>query len=448
MDQPGFARRLSLFDATMIVVSGIIGGGIFINPSVVARIVETPAMILLVWGIGGLIAVAGAFVFAELAAVTPKVGGQYAYFREAFHPLVAFLHGWSLLLIIQSGSTAAIAVACAQYAVKLGSFSEAIVPGLAAGITLAVAGFHSLGIKPGAVLINTITLGKTVALVVLIAAAFLIAPEPAAAPVPTAVPSGLGPLGLVSLIFAGLVPVMFAYGGWQNLNYLAEEVREPRRTLPRAILAGVFLVLVVYLSANIAYVKILSADGLAATNTPAADLAGRLFGEAGSRVISALIVISTFGFLNLAIMTAPRVYYAMAADGVFFRAVGRISARFHVPAAAILLQGVLAAALAAANSYERLLGYAVFADWVFFALAGGALLVQRARQPHAERPWKLPLYPLTPILFIAGAGGIVINTFVTDPKSALAGTAIMAAGVPIYFWWASRKLGRSINRPR
>jgi basic amino acid/polyamine antiporter, APA family len=435
----GFARKLGLFDATMIVVSGIIGGGIFINPSVVARIVHTPGLILAVWLIGGLIALAGAFVFAELVAMMPKVGGQYAYFREAFHPVVAFLHGWSLLLIIQTGSSAAIAVACSQYVVKLGELDASFVGPLAVVITLAVAAFHSLGIKPGAVLINVITLGKTVVLALLVAAAFVLTPA-AGAEISAAAPA-VAETSLVSLIFAGLVPVMFAYGGWQNLNYVAEEVRDPERNLPRAILIGVLVVLVVYVSANIAYLGVLGDIGLSTTNTPAADLAGRLFGETGSKVVSVLIVVSTFGFLNLAIMTAPRVYYAMAADGVFFRAVGRISPRFHVPTTAIVLQGVLAAALAATNNYEKLLAYAVFADWIFFALAGVALLVLRSKNPGAPRPWRLPLYPLTPLAFVAAASGIVVNCYVTDLRNALIGTAIILGGIPVYLLIYRRQRG-------
>jgi APA family basic amino acid/polyamine antiporter len=410
-----FARRLSLFDATMIVISGIIGSGIFVNPYVVARKVETSFLILAVWVAGGLIALAGAFVFAELSTVMPKVGGQYAFFREAFHPLVAFLHGWSLLLIIESGATAAVAVA----------------------ILLGLSAFHALGIKPGAVLINVITLGKTLAVAALIAGAFILTRRSGIDLHPL-LPAGRGGLPLASAFFAGLVPAMFAYGGWQNLNYVAEEVRDPLRNLPRAILIGVLCVIAVYLSANVAYVHVLSAPGLAATTTPAAEVAFRLVGETGARVLSLLIVVSTFGFINLALMAPPRVYYAMAADGVFFRRVGRLSRRFRAPTAAILLQGTLASVFALTNTYDRLLGYIVFADWIFFALAGVALMVFRARLPDAPRPTPAPFYPWTPILFVAAGTGIVLNTFLADPRNALAGSAIILLGVPVYFFWKRR----------
>lgn len=435
---PGFARTLSLFDATMITISGIIGSGIFINPAVVARTVETPVMILAVWAAGGVIALLGAFVFAELSTVMPRVGGQYAFFREAFHPLVAFLHGWTLLLIVQSGATAAVAVAFAQYVSRLAGLGPEPVAPLAVAILLAVAGFHALGIKPGAILIDVITFAKTLALVLLVVGAFVLTRESGITLTP-ALPVGLGGLPLVSVFFHGLVPAMFAYGGWQNLNYIAEEVRDPVRNLPRAILIGVFCVIAVYLSANVAYVHVLSAPGLAATQTPAADLAERLMGETGARLVSLLIVVSTFGFLNLSLLAAPRVYYAMAADGLFFRVLARLSPRFKVPTAAILLQGALAAVLALSSSYDRLLGYAVFADWIFFALTGVALLVFRRTLPEAPRPYPTPGYPWVPLLFTLAACGIVLNTFFADTRNALIGTAIIAAGVPVYFLWRSRQ---------
>jgi APA family basic amino acid/polyamine antiporter len=434
---PGFARRLTLFDATMIVISGIIGSGIFINPYVVAGAVHTPFLILAVWIAGGLIALFGAFVFAELSTVMPRVGGQYAFFREAFSPIVAFLYGWGLLLIVQSGATAAVAVAFAQYVARLVDLPPGSERFLAAAILLAVAAFHALGIKPGAMVLNVITFSKTVALAALIVGAFLLTRHSGLTFEPL-VPPDLGGLPLLSAFFAGLVPAMFAYGGWQNLNYVAEEVKEPQRNLPRAILIGVFCVIAVYVSANVAYVHVLGAPALAATKTPAADVAARLMGETGAKVISLLIVVSTFGFLNLSLLSAPRVYYAMAADGLFFRSLARLSPRFRAPTAAILLQGALAAVYAMANTYDRLLGYAVFADWIFFALAGAALMVFRRTMPGAPRPFPTPAYPLVPILFILAGAGIVLNIYFTDTRNALIGTGIFLLGVPVYFFWRRR----------
>jgi APA family basic amino acid/polyamine antiporter len=442
--QPTFARRLNLFDATMIVISGIVGSGIFINPYVVAKAVQTPVLILGVWVAGGAIALLGAFVFAELSTVMPRVGGQYAFFREAFHPLVAFLHGWSLLLIVQSAATAAVAVAFAQYMARLTGLAQPLVPGLAAAILLFLAGFHALGVRPGALVINVITAAKVLVLAALIVGVFALSRGTILTGAPLT-PPGVHGLPLLSVFFAGLVPAMFCYGGWQTVNYIAEEVQNPQRNLPRSILLGVTAVILLYVGANLAYLHVLGAPALAASRTPAADAAVRVMGSAGGSVISALIVVSTFGFLNHALLTAPRVYYAMAADGLFFRALAHLSPRFRVPVGAILLQGGLAAAFALSRSYERLLGYAVFADWIFFALAGAALIVFRHKLPGAARPFPTPGYPWVPIVFALCGAGIVFNLFFTEAHDAWLGTAVLVAGIPVYFVW--RRLGRRDGQP-
>jgi len=435
-----FARKLNLFDATMIVISGIIGSGIFINPYVVAQTVRTSFLILAVWIAGGLIALAGAFVFAELSTVMPRVGGQYAFFREAFHPMVAFLHGWSLLLIIQSGATAAVAVAFAEYLRPLFNFSENLVTPIAVAILLGLAAFHALGIKPGAMVINVITFGKTLAIAALIIGAFLLTKQSGITFEQITPPEFSGG-ELVSAFFAALVPTMFAYGGWQNLNFVSEEVKDPLRNLPRATLIGVLSVIAVYVSANIAYVHALSAPALAATKTPAADVAAQLAGPAGAKAISFLIVVSTFGFMNLALLSAPRVYYAMGADGVFFKSLGRLSERFQAPTMAILLQGALASVFALLNAidpqygYATLVRYAVLADWVFFTLAGVTLLVFRRTMPDAPRPQPVPLYPIVPLLFILAGTGIVANELITNWRNARIGALIILLGVPVYWLW-------------
>lgn len=443
--QPTFARRLNLYDATMIVISGIVGSGIFINPYVVAQAVTTPFLIIGVWVAGGVIALLGAFVFAELSTVMPRVGGQYAFFREAFHPMVAFLHGWSLLLMIQSGATGAVAVAFAEYVAQLTGMPRALVTWLAAAVMMLLAGFHALGVRPGAMVVNAITSGKVLVLGALIVGVFVASPHPSGLALRPLAPPNLHGLPLLSAFFAGLVPAMFSYGGWQNVNFVAEEVRAPERNLPRAILLGVACVIVLYVGANLAYLHALTAPVLAASRTPAADAATRVFGSLGGRLIGALVVVSTFGFLNLALLTAPRVYYAMAADGLFFRSLARLSPRFRVPTAAILLQGGLAAVFALTRSYERLLSYAVFADWIFFALAGAALLVFRRKLPAAPRPFPTPFYPWVPILFTLAGAGIVLNLFYAAPSDALLGTAILAAGVPVFLLW--RRAGRRAGRP-
>ncbi|HEX4947909.1 MAG TPA: amino acid permease, partial [Blastocatellia bacterium] len=326
------------------------------------------------------------------------------------------------------------AVAFAQYLIRLFQWPTNIVTPLAIAVLVALALFHALGIKPGAVLLNVITFGKTIAIAVLVVIAFLLTKQSGISFEPLTAPNLQG-FSLLSAFFAGLVPVMFSYGGWQNLNFVAEEVKEPLRNLPRAILIGVLCVIAVYVSANIAYVHVLSAPALAATKTPAADVAGQLLGAGGASAITILIVISSFGFLNLALLSAPRVYYAMAADGLFFKSIAKLSPRFQAPTNAILLQGLLAALFALTNTYDKLVGYAVFADWIFFALAGAALIVFRRTMPKAPRPHKTPLYPLTPLLFIVAGLGIVVNTFIADTTNAVIGAVIITVGVPVYFLW-------------
>jgi len=436
------ARKLGPLDATMIVVSGIIGSGIFTNPYLVARQVDTPFLILAVWIAGGVIALCGAFVFAELSTVLPRVGGQYAFFREAFHPLIGFLHGWSLLLIIQSGATAAVAVTCGDYIGRLAGLPESATTPLAIAILIALVVFHSSGIKPGAVLINLITIGKTLAIAVLIIGAFTLADRHGITMGPL-IPPRLHGGGLLSAFFAGLVPTMFAYGGWQNSNFVVEEMRDPERNLPRAILIGVAIVITVYVAANIAYVHVLTAPGLAATKTPAAALATEIAGKTGADVLSILVIVSTFGFLNLALMTAPRVYYAMAKDGLFFASVARVSPRTHVPIVAIATQGVLAVVFVLSNTYGQLVGYAVYADWIFFALAAVALIVFRKTRPDAPRPHKTPLYPVVPVVFIVAGIGIVVNTFFTDTFNAVMGSIIIALGVPVFVLWQRASRARA-----
>jgi APA family basic amino acid/polyamine antiporter len=428
------ARKLGPLDVTMIVVSGIIGSGIFTNPYLVAQQVDTPFLILAVWIAGGVIALCGAFVFAELSTVLPRVGGQYAFFREAFHPLVGFLHGWSLLLIIQSGATAAVAVTCGDYIGRLAGLSPDATLPLAIAILVGLVVFHSAGIKPGAILVNLITIGKTIAIAVLIIGGFTLANRSGLTLHPM-IPPRLEHGGLLSAFLAGLVPTMFAYGGWQNSNFVVEEMRDPQRNLPRGILIGVAIVITVYVAANVAYVHVLTAPGLAATKTPAAALATEIAGSTGADILSVLVIVSTFGFLNLALMTAPRVYYAMAQDGLFFKAVAYVSPRTHVPVAAIATQGLLAVVFVLLNTYRQLVGYAVFADWIFFALAAVALIVFRRTRPDAPRPYKTPLYPLVPIVFIVAGLGIVVNTFFTDTRNAVIGTIIIALGVPVFLAW-------------
>jgi len=432
-------RGVGPFDATMLVMGGIVGAGIFINPYVVAREVHTPALILGAWAVGGLIALAGAFVYAELAALLPAAGGQYAYLREAYHPLVAFLYGWVLLLVIQTGGMAAVAVTFAAYALELTGLPLSP-PTLAIAALVGLAAINCVGVRAGSSVQSGLMVLKILALLVLIGggAWFLLrgaVPPPDASVSASAPASHRGPLMAFG---AAMVPVLFAYGGWQTANFVAEEVREPRRNLPRALVAGVIGVVLLYLGVNAVCVAVLGPAGLAATTTPASAVMERAFGASGGRWIAAGIALSTLGFLSQSVLTAPRVYFAMARDGVFFRSVGWLDPRRGVPTVAILLQAATAVVIALSGRYDQILGYVVAMDFLFFGLTATCLFALR-RRPAPEAGSgvlaRVPGHPVTTLLFVAACWLVVGSTLVRYPENSGIGMGILAAGVPVYFLW-------------
>ena len=421
------ARRLNAFDATMLVMGGIIGSGIFINPSVVARSVQTPALILGVWAAGGLIALIGAFVYAELAALRPEVGGQYAYLRDAWHPSVAFLYGWGLLLVIQSGGMAAVAVTFARYALELtgGSAPDWIIAtGTLAILTL----INCLGVRSGTNTQTALMLLKLAAIAVLV----VVGGSAVAFPGPPARPQAS--LGVTGAIAAAMTPVMFAYGGWQTASFMSGELKRPRRDLAIGLLAGVAGVIAVYLAVNYVCLRVLGPAGLAATTTPASTLMRTVLGERGATLIAAGIAVSTLGFLSQGMLTAPRVYYAMADDGVFFRSVGKVHPRTRVPVLAIVLQGIAAIVIALSGTYEQILGYVVSVDFIFFGLTGLALFVFRRREAQ-QTGFRVPLHPWSTALFVIACWLIVISTFARAPMNSIIGLLILLAGLPAWWFW-------------
>ena len=432
----GLARRLGLFDATMIVMGGIVGSGIFINPSVVARQVPTPFLILGAWLAGGAVALAGAFVYAELAARRPEVGGQYAYLREAFHPGVAFLYGWALLLVVQTGGMAAVAVTFASYFSVL--TGAALPDWVTAALTLLLLTLvNCLGVRAGSNVQSLLMVLKLLAIAALVACGLFAIAEPHSL-------TG-GPLldrpasvGLFAALGAALTPVMFAYGGWQTASFVSGEMRDPRRDLPRGLLLGVCGVVLLYTLVNVACLRALGAEGLAATKTPATALMRLVLGETGARLIAVGIAVSTLGFLSQSMLTAPRVYFAMAEDGLFFRAVGRVNSKTRAPVAAIALQGFFAAVIAASGRYEQILNYVVSVDFIWFGLTALSLFVFRRRSDNAAG-FRVPGHPFTTALFAAACALIVAATFYHDAFNSALGLAILATGVPVYFLWSRRR---------
>jgi len=438
--RPGLVARIGLFEATLVVMGGIVGSGIFVNPSVVAQHVHSAPLILGAWVVGGVVALVGAFIYAELSERMPAVGGQYAYLREAFHPLVAFLCGWALLLVINAGGVAAVAVTFARYALELtgapiGETALAIVT------IVGLAAINCLGVRSGSLVQGVLMVLKVGALVALIVLGWLFhRPPPSAVAAP---PDGL-------LAFGGaMVPVLFAYGGWQTTCFIASEVRDPRRTMPRALVAGVVTVIVLYVGVSWVCLAGLGPAGLAATETPASALMRRTLGQRGATFIALGIAVSTLGFLSQSLLTMPRVYFAMATDVLFFRSVARVSRRTHAPVVAILVLAATSTAVALSGRYDQILGYVVFADWVFFGLSAASLFVLRRRRIGGDLSairFPVPGHPWTTGGFVLVSALVVLSTVRAYPTNTAIGLAVLLAGLPAY-WLLTRRTSAALPTP-
>lgn len=424
----------------MIVMGGIVGSGIFINPYVVALHVHTPLLILGVWLLGGALAMMGAFIWAELAARLPHFGGQYMYLREAYHPLVAFLYGWVLLLVTQTGGMAAVAITFARYFREISGlpFGDGAI---AASALLGLTAINCLGVRAGSNAQTVLMLLRAAAIAAMVGLGLFMGGgqmhwSPAFDP-----PVSLGLLGALG---AAIVPVAFAYGGWQTSSFVTGEMKNPGRDLSRGLVMGVTGVVLLYLSVNFVCLKMLGAPGLAATKTPATAVMRAVLGDRGAFWIAIGIAISTLGFLSQGILTAPRVYYTMARDGLFFESVGRLSPRSGVPVVAIVLQGGMATLIALSGRYEQILNYVVSVDFISFGLTAAALFVVRAKRRglNGTGVFHTPGHPYSTALFVLACVGIVFSTISSSPRNSAVGLGILAVGIPVYFYW-----GRWNGRP-
>jgi APA family basic amino acid/polyamine antiporter len=426
MSDAPLRHRLNLFDATMIVMGGIIGSGIFINPYVVASHVQTPFLILGCWVLGGVLALLGAFIWAELATRLPGAGGQYLYLREAYHPSVAFLYGWVLLLVTQTGGMAAVAVTFARYFREISGVTAS--DGTIAAISLlGLTAINCFGVRAGSNVQSLLMLLKAGAIVAMVGGTLHALPlldHPAS-------------LSLAKAVGAAMIPIAFAYGGWQTSSFVAGEMRDPRRDLSRGLVLGVAGVIALYLSVNFVCLRVLGPAQLAATATPASAVMRAALGERGAQWIAVGIAISTLGFLSQGILTAPRVYYAMARDGLFFQSVGKLSQRTGAPVVAIVLQGIAATIIAVSGRYEQILNYVVSIDFISFGLTAGSIFVFR-RKPATEGTYFTPGHPYTTSLFVLSCAAIVAITISTYPSNTAVGVAILLAGIPVYLFWRRR----------
>ena len=429
-------RTLTLRDLILIVIGTVIGSGIFLVPGLVIR--QTGGSIgvaLLVWLAAGVLSLLGALTYGEMGAAKPDAGGLYVYLRDALGPLPAFLYGWTMFFVIGSGSCATLAVAFTNY---LGQFVA--LPPVAAkiGAVLMIAVVMVInvrGTRQGANVQGVATAIKVAG--ILIMSAMLLAVGNGFARTPNVWPAAWN-----GSLFAGvglaMIGVLWAYEGWQYVTFSAGETKDPQRVFPLGIGIGTAMVIGIYILANIGYIAALGADGAMNSERIAAESMAALFGPAAGKVIAAIILVSMFSAANGITLTAPRLYYSMSRDGVFFAKLAEVHPRFNTPAIAIVTSSVWAMVLAATGTFQQLLTYVVFVGWIFYAFGALAIFVYRRREPNLARPFRTPGYPLTPILFVLSAAAIVINTIVTQPRNVIFAIALMALGVPAYYMWRSR----------
>src|ERR1019366_3151843 len=424
-------RELGVFSASLLVVGGIIGSGIFFTPAETARALPTAGWVLGVWTLGGIVALAGALTYAELGAMMPEAGGGYVYVREAFGRIPAFLLGWMTLLMIASGAIAAVAMGFAGYLerfVPIGAVGGRI--GVAAITIIALTATNYLGVKPGTVTANIFTLSNIAALGALIVIGLALHPgAPPSVAAPAAPPLARGAA-------AAFVAVLFTIGGWQQTNMVAGEIRDPERTLPRALAVGIGIVIAVYLGANIVYLKTLGRDGLAVSTAVAADTAARLIGPAGATAITVAAMLSIFGFVNVALLTNARVLYALGQDGAFLPSAGKVHPRFGSPHVALVMLGgwSLVLLVATRGTIGTLLSGVVFADWIFFGLGAASVFVLRRTRPDLHRPYRVFGYPWLPAFFVLSAAVGIVSAYVSALKMSLVGTGMLVAGILMYHW--------------
>ena len=425
------ARMLGTADLAFTAIGIVIGSGIFLVPGLVlAKTGSNTLLALGVWATGGLLSFFGALTYAELGAMRPEAGGIYVYIRDAFGPLPAFLYGWSAFFVIASGALATLAVAFSVYLGQLIPMSPVVSRVVPMVLIALLAVLNVRGTRRAVTILNYTTVIKLVGLAGL--ALLLIAlgnprritEVPVGASAPTA--AGFG---------AAMISVLWAYEGWQYVTCLAGEARDPQRTFPRAITLALAGVATLYVVTNIGYVAALGPTAVAESQRVAADALTSTIGTRAASVVSLLILISILSSTNASVLSPSRIYYAMARDGVFFARLAEVSPRFGTPALAIVAGSAWAMVLAATGSFEQLLTYVVFAAWIFYGLGALSIFVYRRKQPNATRPFRVPGYPVTPILFVASAAALVLNTIVSQPTRAAIGIVVVLSGVPAYFWW-------------
>jgi APA family basic amino acid/polyamine antiporter len=435
VSKEGLRVAIGFPSAVMLVIGGIVGVGIFVNPAVVARSLHSPALALTAWALGGGLAILGAFVYAELAARIPETGGEYVYLSKTYGSLVGFMYGWTTLLVVQTGGMAAVAIIFSKNLNVLagGALNDNMV---VVGILIILAGVNCLGVKSGNGVQGILGLMKIAAIAALVIAGLFVAhPVVSHAHIQAATPADF-----LKLFGAAMIPVVFSYGGWQTSNFVAGEMKDPGRNLARALVVGVLAVITLYILVNLACLRALGIDSLGSTLTPAADVLRITAGPIGGNLAAGAIALSALAFMSQSILTGPRVSFAMARDGLFFKKVAEITEGSRAPVIAIVLQAVWTGALALSGSYEQILSYVVATNFLFFGVSASCLFVLRRRERAAglaahKAGFRAPLHPISTGLFILGCAAIVAATFWTNPVNSLIGYGIMLLGIPPYLYW-------------
>jgi len=434
MTQPELRRTLTERDLIFIVVGTVIGSGIFLTPGGVVRNAGSGGAALAVWVIGGVLSLLGALTFAELGASRPASGGLYVYLKDAFGPLLAFLFGWTMFLVIGAGSLATLGAAFPRYVSVFVPLSPTAAKLVSVAMIAVVAALNSRGTRQSANVQGVATAIKAGVIVLL--SIILIAASPDRPPQrwwPETVS-----LSMLTGAVTGMIGVLWAYEGWQYVTFSAGEAIDAQKTFGRGIVIGTLLLIFIYVIANVGYFSALGIDGVAGSTRVASDAAGAVIGPWAAQVLAVVILISIFSASNGMMLTLPRLFFAMSRDRLFFAKLAEVHPRFGTPAASIVGTSLWASVLVLSGSFEQLLTYVVFMSWVWFALAALAIFKYRRSEPDAHRPFRCPGYPVTPLLFVLSAWVIVANTVMSQPKQSLIGLGITVLGVPAYLWWRSR----------
>jgi APA family basic amino acid/polyamine antiporter len=450
-NRPKLLKKLNLFDSTLLVIGSVIGSGIFLTSGIIAQSLPSPGWILFVWLFGALLSLFGGLTFAELGAMIPKAGGQYVYLREAYGPLAGFIYGWTSFLIIQTGGIAALAVGFAEYCAYFVSdfgldnyLINVIGLKISAGQLLAVMSIGILtlvnyfGIRSGSVVQNFFTILKLIAIGILVIAGLYMAltsVETTSRETITAIPSGGA---LLAAIGVSLIAVLWTFDGWYSVNSVASEIKNVRRNLPLSLFIGIVSIGIIYLLVNLFYISTLPMSEMVGVVRIGEKATSFTFGSAAGTLVAGLILISILGCLSATIIYSPRIYYAMATDGLFFKNFATVHPKYHTPSIAIIWQGVFASLLCLTGSYEQLFTYVVFAVLLFFVGVVAAVFVLRRTKPNAERPYRVWGYPVVPTLFGLIILWIMINTLIEKPMESVIGLILIVIGLPVYYYWHKR----------